>query len=174
MRIVQTQILPQPPLARPATSRDPVLVNVLRPSGYGIFTEQSGSQRKPTFPTVCVCARSDALFFRVNRFPTISMQNAELTSGNPDEGRPVKRKRIALACEPCRDRKVKCDGTKPTCKVCEKRADPKIQCLYTLVPQTAKQISEQEYVLPILCMSHASTSHVRGRGRLKGRSCVIT
>ncbi|KAH7336658.1 fungal-specific transcription factor domain-containing protein [Rhexocercosporidium sp. MPI-PUGE-AT-0058] len=74
------------------------------------------------------------------------MQNTEptSTSENPDDDRPVKRKRVAIACEPCRDRKVKCDGGKPTCKVCEKRAEPKVQCVYNVVPQTAKQISEQE------------------------------
>ena len=79
------------------------------------------------------------------------MQSTEPTPEVAESGRPPKRKRVALACEPCRERKVKCDGTKPTCKVCEKRVDPRLQCVYTLVPQTAKQISEQEYV-SVVCL----------------------
>lgn len=38
-----------------------------------------------------------------------------------------KRQRVALACEACRQRKIRCDGTQPTCGICQKR---KISCVY--------------------------------------------
>ncbi|PLB46090.1 hypothetical protein P170DRAFT_479009 [Aspergillus steynii IBT 23096] len=38
-----------------------------------------------------------------------------------------KRKNIALACEPCRVRKVRCDGAEPICSSCARRNDP---CFY--------------------------------------------
>lgn len=59
-------------------------------------------------------------------------------------GRPKKRKRVALACDLCRERKIRCDGVKPICKPCEKRGEPPLRCLYTVVPQSARQISEQQ------------------------------
>ncbi|KAH7310824.1 fungal-specific transcription factor domain-containing protein [Stachybotrys elegans] len=60
--------------------------------------------------------------------------------------RPAKRRRVALACDLCRERKIRCDGAKPICKQCEKRGDDPLRCVYTIVPQSAKQISEQEYI----------------------------
>ncbi|KAJ6192448.1 hypothetical protein J3E72DRAFT_361394, partial [Bipolaris maydis] len=55
-----------------------------------------------------------------------------------------KRKRVALACDACRERKIRCDGAKP-CRPCEKRGEPAHACLYT-VSTTAKHVSEQEYI----------------------------
>lgn len=37
------------------------------------------------------------------------------------------RRRVALACESCRQRKTRCDGIQPTCGICQKR---KIPCVY--------------------------------------------
>ncbi|KAE8379700.1 fungal-specific transcription factor domain-containing protein [Aspergillus bertholletiae] len=39
-----------------------------------------------------------------------------------------KRRRIAIACDECRDRKRKCDGVKPVCGACAKRRSP--QCVW--------------------------------------------
>lgn len=58
--------------------------------------------------------------------------------------RPAKRKRVALACDNCRERKIKCDGSKPICGPCSKRGEPLARCVYTLIAGTAKQLSEQE------------------------------
>jgi hypothetical protein len=102
----------------------------------------------------CFCRIAFTWFAPARRRIHGAMDNADPASEDPGDGRRAKRKRVALACEPCRDRKVKCDGAKPTCKVCEKRPEPRIPCVYSLVPQTAKQLSEQEYVLLPLPSSH--------------------
>ncbi|KAG7404789.1 Transcriptional activator protein acu-15 [Fusarium oxysporum f. sp. rapae] len=60
--------------------------------------------------------------------------------------RPAKRKRVALACDTCRERKIKCDGSKPVCNPCSKRGEPATRCVYTVIAGTAKQLSEQEYI----------------------------
>ena len=38
-----------------------------------------------------------------------------------------KRRRVAMACEGCRQRKTRCDGVQPICGICLKR---KIPCVY--------------------------------------------
>ncbi|KAI0739208.1 hypothetical protein C8Q80DRAFT_1112442, partial [Daedaleopsis nitida] len=49
-------------------------------------------------------------------------------------GKP--RERVVLACAQCRNRKVRCDGAKPECFNCLKRADPTAgQCSYDAVPR---------------------------------------
>ncbi|GJD00282.1 fungal specific transcription factor domain-containing protein [Colletotrichum higginsianum] len=60
--------------------------------------------------------------------------------------RPAKRKRVALACETCRDRKIRCDGGKPVCRQCARRRDVPINCTYSVISSSAKQLSEQEYI----------------------------
>lgn len=45
---------------------------------------------------------------------------------------PRKRQKLTTtACEPCRSRKIRCDGNKPTCEACSKRAQ---QCIYQATP----------------------------------------
>ncbi|KAF7552832.1 hypothetical protein G7Z17_g4033 [Cylindrodendrum hubeiense] len=63
-----------------------------------------------------------------------------------DDSRPAKRKRVALACHSCRERKVRCDGSKPLCGPCEKRGEDPSNCSYTVLASSAKQVSEQEYI----------------------------
>lgn len=43
-----------------------------------------------------------------------------------------RRRKIVLACEPCRERKSRCDGRKPICSSCERRALGLEQCVYTV------------------------------------------
>ncbi|EEU38278.1 uncharacterized protein NECHADRAFT_77081 [Fusarium vanettenii 77-13-4] len=50
---------------------------------------------------------------------------SKTTADSPDSGAPRKRRRTALACEECRDRKRKCDGVKPICGACKTRSDPR-------------------------------------------------
>ena len=44
-----------------------------------------------------------------------------------DDERRLKRQRTALACDSCRGRKTRCDGTRPSCGVC---LDMGFDCLY--------------------------------------------
>ncbi|KAK6221702.1 transcription activator protein acu-15 [Colletotrichum tabaci] len=60
--------------------------------------------------------------------------------------RPAKRKRVALACETCRDRKIRCDGGKPVCRQCARRRDVPVNCTYSVISSSAKQLGEQEYI----------------------------
>ncbi|PYH91081.1 C6 transcription factor [Aspergillus ellipticus CBS 707.79] len=46
------------------------------------------------------------------------------------------RRRSARACEPCRQRKIKCDGNKPVCRQC---VDHNISCLYVDVKRIRDQ-----------------------------------
>ncbi|KAI6774730.1 hypothetical protein HG530_001488 [Fusarium avenaceum] len=73
-------------------------------------------------------------------------QDTDDTITVPAASRPAKRKRVALACDNCRERKIKCDGSKPICGPCSKRGEPLARCVYTLIAGTAKQLSEQEYI----------------------------
>ncbi|KAJ9137102.1 Fungal specific transcription factor domain containing protein [Pleurostoma richardsiae] len=41
-----------------------------------------------------------------------------------------RRRKITLACEPCRERKSRCDGRKPICSTCEHRSLGLEQCIY--------------------------------------------
>ncbi|PSN61455.1 hypothetical protein BS50DRAFT_562355 [Corynespora cassiicola Philippines] len=55
-----------------------------------------------------------------------------------------KRRRVALACEACRDRKVRCDGGKPVCKQCDRRGYT--LCNYSIIASSAQRRSEQEFI----------------------------
>ncbi|KAL1867362.1 hypothetical protein VTK73DRAFT_4209 [Phialemonium thermophilum] len=48
----------------------------------------------------------------------------------PETREHQKRRKIALACEPCRERKARCDGRKPICSTCERRSLGLEQCIY--------------------------------------------
>lgn len=78
--------------------------------------------------------------------PDTSVQDADntISVSVSASGRPTKRKRVALACDSCRDRKIKCDGSKPICSPCGKRGEPAARCTYNVIAGTAKHLSEQE------------------------------
>lgn len=94
--------------------------------------------------------------------PSPTREDAHVATGPPNDGetsdwedaRPLKRKRVALACSLCRERKVKCDGAKPVCTPCNKRGSLAAECVYTVLSRSAKQMSEREYVAPC---AHART-----------------
>lgn len=66
------------------------------------------------------------------------------SSPSEDAARYGKRRRVALACDNCRERKVRCDGKKPVCGPCEKRNDGLVDCGYKVLAHSAKRVSEQE------------------------------
>ncbi|RKL36356.1 hypothetical protein BFJ70_g7287 [Fusarium oxysporum] len=65
--------------------------------------------------------------------PAARPQPAE--SSNHYQTAPLTRKRapIALACEACRQKKIKCNGARPVCSQCRAR---KIECVYRATPDT--------------------------------------
>ncbi|KAH6988254.1 fungal-specific transcription factor domain-containing protein [Ilyonectria sp. MPI-CAGE-AT-0026] len=48
----------------------------------------------------------------------------------PDHRERPRRVKVALACEPCRERKSRCDGGKPICASCQRRCLRLDQCIY--------------------------------------------
>ncbi|CZS96849.1 uncharacterized protein RAG0_06023 [Rhynchosporium agropyri] len=58
-----------------------------------------------------------------------------------------KRRKIALACEHCRDRKIRCDGQMPACGACQRRSNTRNQpgCIY-INESSTKSLQEQRYV----------------------------
>lgn len=69
-----------------------------------------------------------------------------------DKAKPVppeithrkRRRKIPLACEPCRERKSRCDGAKPICSGCHRRSLKLEDCVYTL--DNARTASKDEWV----------------------------
>ncbi|KAJ5100107.1 hypothetical protein N7532_007108 [Penicillium argentinense] len=59
-----------------------------------------------------------------------------------EPGRP-KRRKIAVACDDCRARKVRCDGVQPVCGQCSRRSDDS-QCVYT--GELEKRRATQTYI----------------------------
>lgn len=55
-----------------------------------------------------------------------------------------RRRKVALACEPCREKKVRCDGTKPICGPCTRRSYSIDRCIYKL--ENARSASNDAYL----------------------------
>ncbi|GKT55389.1 fungal specific transcription factor [Colletotrichum tofieldiae] len=79
----------------------------------------------------------------------------------PDRQERQRRRKIALACEPCRERKARCDGGKPICSTCQRRSLDLEQCVYkTGNARTAcsddytKTLHERIRKLEQACASH--------------------
>jgi Fungal Zn(2)-Cys(6) binuclear cluster domain. len=70
-----------------------------------------------------------------------------MASNSPDNetpnGRPFKRRRVAVACDACRTRKSRCDGKRPSCSLCQ---DLGFECVYTPPPTAANIIVQKDYL----------------------------
>ncbi|KAL3455131.1 fungal-specific transcription factor domain-containing protein [Aspergillus heterothallicus] len=55
----------------------------------------------------------------------------------------ARRRKVALACDSCREKKVRCDGNKPICGPCNKRSYRVDQCVYTT--ENARSASRDRY-----------------------------
>ncbi|KAK2032630.1 fungal-specific transcription factor domain-containing protein [Colletotrichum zoysiae] len=72
-----------------------------------------------------------------------------------------RRRKIALACEPCRERKARCDGGKPICSTCRRRSLDLEQCVYkagnartACSDDYTKTLHERIRKLEQACISH--------------------
>ncbi|KAK2749281.1 hypothetical protein FQN55_003606 [Onygenales sp. PD_40] len=65
-----------------------------------------------------------------------------------EKDRPSKRRKVALACDRCRGRKVRCDGIHPACGPCAKRSDSGVgvQCTYTVDVERSSKLVGRDYV----------------------------
>ncbi|KZN90865.1 putative transcriptional regulatory protein [Penicillium chrysogenum] len=70
-----------------------------------------------------------------------------MASTSPDNetsnGRPSKRRRVAIACDACRTRKSRCDGKRPSCSLCQ---DLGFACVYTPPPTAANVVVQKDYL----------------------------
>ncbi|OJJ76872.1 hypothetical protein ASPBRDRAFT_201951 [Aspergillus brasiliensis CBS 101740] len=66
-----------------------------------------------------------------------------------------KRQKVALACEPCRARKVKCDGKRPVCNVCQQKSLSS-ECSYTQSAPVAQRTRKLQAPRPRLVPKHAA------------------
>lgn len=88
-----------------------------------------------------------------------------------------RRRKIPLACEPCREKKVRCNGEKPICGPCARRSYPIDRCVYKI--ENARSESNDAYLkvlhdrireLEETCAQHgldvspASTDHTEAGG----------
>ncbi|KAJ5155295.1 hypothetical protein N7492_008098 [Penicillium capsulatum] len=55
-----------------------------------------------------------------------------------------RRRKISLACEPCREKKVRCNGEKPICGPCARRSYPIDRCVYKI--ENARSESNDAYL----------------------------
>ncbi|KAF8252462.1 hypothetical protein K440DRAFT_399743 [Wilcoxina mikolae CBS 423.85] len=65
--------------------------------------------------------------------PPVTTTTANGGSGSIGGGgdtRQVKRRKVATACDECRQRKSKCDGVKPSCGPCERKGRGPGRCTY--------------------------------------------
>ncbi|KAF7125672.1 hypothetical protein CNMCM5793_001911 [Aspergillus hiratsukae] len=68
------------------------------------------------------------------------MNSSSSPHPRPDEEsekRP-KRRKVAVACDECRARKIRCDGIQPVCGPCTKRSDAR--CVYTGEPEKRRAV----------------------------------
>jgi hypothetical protein len=84
-------------------------------------------------------ALSDSLRSKAAKVAIPRLQRATETASN--SARPSGRHRVNHACEPCRQRKTKCSGERPTCSHCH---DFKIACFYA----DGKRDRARKYGLP--------------------------
>lgn len=82
-------------------------------------------------------------------------------SGQPSPARRSnKRRKTALACQYCRDRKIKCDGVRPICGACRKRQRTEDECIWRHVDGRSddSQVLLQSLQARIALLEKRSTS----------------
>ncbi|KAJ5154406.1 fungal specific transcription factor [Penicillium coprophilum] len=63
--------------------------------------------------------------------------------GNPKRRTRTVRHKVALACDSCREKKIRCDGNKPICGPCTRRSYRIDQCVYNT--ENSRSASKDEY-----------------------------
>uniref|UniRef100_A0A0D2Y6N2 Zn(2)-C6 fungal-type domain-containing protein n=1 Tax=Fusarium oxysporum (strain Fo5176) TaxID=660025 RepID=A0A0D2Y6N2_FUSOF len=71
-----------------------------------------------------------------------------------------RRRKVTLACEPCRERKARCDGVKPLCSTCRRRQLGIEQCIYQLHKISPRPYSPAGAGLQVYTQSQAELDAV--------------
>ncbi|KAL7963777.1 fungal-specific transcription factor domain-containing protein [Trichoderma compactum] len=77
-----------------------------------------------------------------------------------------KRRRVALACDSCRERKVRCDGARPVCGPCQTRNRQSL-CVYHLLGDNEKEGSERAYIQSL----HTQINLLKQQAQQRGDGC---
>jgi hypothetical protein len=72
----------------------------------------------------------------------------------PEHHQRQRRRKVTLACEPCRHRKSRCDGGKPICSTCQHRSLGLEQCIYRT--SNARTACGDEYVFRLIRLGGAA------------------
>ncbi|KAJ0163186.1 Baeyer-Villiger monooxygenase, partial [Colletotrichum tanaceti] len=112
-------------------------------------------------PCVCILYRLiHRLSLNIDANVLVVLAGSKLSTSRdmpPDLQERQRRRKIALACEPCRERKARCDGGKPICSTCQRRSLDLEHCVYkTGNARTAytKTLHERIRKLEQACASH--------------------
>ncbi|KAE8372401.1 fungal-specific transcription factor domain-containing protein [Aspergillus bertholletiae] len=57
--------------------------------------------------------------------------SGEAPGAGNDAGRLKKRRKVSVACNECRARKIRCDGVQPECGPCKGKVDRGVRCVYS-------------------------------------------
>ncbi|KAI0720844.1 hypothetical protein C8T65DRAFT_692713 [Cerioporus squamosus] len=118
--------------ASPASSSS--LADALGPEPFGTSSQPFASVAG-TGKRRATSARSEESGTQKSSSPS-EKARADVSADLPLTAHGKPRVRVYLACLQCRNRKVRCDGTKPECFNCTKRADPTLgQCSYDAAPR---------------------------------------
>ncbi|OBT97544.2 hypothetical protein VE01_04454 [Pseudogymnoascus verrucosus] len=71
-------------------------------------------------------------------------QGAPQNQATQRRARPPKRHKIAIACDACREKKIRCDGQKPTCGNCKRKHKAGDRCKY--VSDSSRASADREHV----------------------------
>jgi hypothetical protein len=81
---------------------------------------------------------------------------------------PIGRQRTSRACQPCRERKTKCDGSKPICTQCGRS---NIACTYSTSKRERQQL-EIECAQVKIKVYESLLRQIYDESRKEGRTCI--
>ncbi|KAF9267309.1 hypothetical protein L218DRAFT_855595 [Marasmius fiardii PR-910] len=93
------------------------------------------SQPPPPTPAAEVSPDSDSFAPDPPKRKSRQKPKIELAPDQPTTTQGKQRKRVYVACQQCRARKIRCDGAKPICHNCHHRANSNGECNYDPVPR---------------------------------------
>ncbi|OCT49176.1 C6 transcription factor [Cladophialophora carrionii] len=82
----------------------------------------------------------------VRDLPSTSRLLQDQHEGVVGDERPTKRQKVAAACDQCREKKIKCDGLKPRCSPCQRRAGANAHCEWGVRKKRSTGASKLEIV----------------------------
>ncbi|KAH0550931.1 hypothetical protein GP486_007703, partial [Trichoglossum hirsutum] len=96
----------------------------------GMADGHSNVGRRASDGVVAVGAPAHGLLHASSRSEQMDGGPVAAVNGHADNERPHKRRKVALACDGCRERKTRCDGERPICGSCKRRSRQPGQCVY--------------------------------------------